>query len=510
MKALKHFSCYLVCCILWSGCLLSGCKRDIPELPTDELRNVTFRLAGFETETMPLDAPQAMALTALDVGRGGAYALRNIEPSLEPQYLYFWSFNSEDLEPDIAVDEVGAGITFEANVTEADFGAGFGMAPIKEAGQAISLKGLTSLEITMPLQNVEAVTDLAFDVSSSGTGPKDFQLSYSVDGGNTYEILSGSNQFENMNNQSRNRYEFPIESSLHFDGIADIRFLFQFLPGNRDGANDYKESTGVVKLDNIRLTGVYNTDTESITSDMPATLHYYIFSSEDGKVVQQQQLAMSALGSGGALDVKLADGSYDVLFVAYRSDKGVLLPVNVTNANEFYFGQHFDDYRAVTYAVLLDDLVIDGDNTAVTATLSRCYSRVEFDFTDLTTDLQRVKKIEITREHDNFLYTPFGLPAEVQLSDAHTIEFSEYDSVEDYEIAFHQYFGLLVGTVAVSYELTAYGEGGVVLNTVKINHDAPNNVRLRLTGQLLGNSGVINGFSVALDTEWSELLEHDF
>lgn len=506
MKPLKHFFRHLLYCILWSGCLLSGCKRDIPELPANELRNVTFRLTGFEAETMPLRGARAASMLSLDVGGNGPYTLRNIEPSLEPQYLYFWSFNNEDLEPDIAVDEVGVGISFEGSDSDPDYVAGFGLAPF-EPGKALNIRGAQSVEISLPMINIESITAFDFDISSSATGPKDFSLSFSVDGGVTFEVLSAANPFGTA---SRDRCSFDLSKYPQVLGAKTLRLRFEFLPGDRGEGSDYNASKGTVKLDNIRLVGVYNAETEPSDPAMPSILHYYIFSSEDGSVVQQQELTMNDLGSDGALDVKLADGSYDVLFVAYRTDKGILLPAEPTNANEFYFGQHFDDYRAVTYAALLDDVVIGGHHAVIDAELSRCYSLVEFDFTDSARDLQRVKRIEITKGHDNFLYTPFGVPAEVQMSDAHTIEFSGFNQIEDYRIALHQFFGLLGGVRTINYELTAYGEGGVVLNTVMITNEIRNNVRLRLTGRLLGSLGAVNGFSLALDTKWGETVEHEF
>lgn len=508
MKFFKHRLCYSLCFVLLTG-FFFGCKRDIPPLPANELRNVTFNLAGFESEAEPLGGSKAAIPMALDVPGKAVRALLNIEPSTEPQYLYYWSFNSGDLEPDVAVDEVAARITFEAVAEEPTFpNSNFAVDPYT-GGKAFSLRGGQTVKLELPMPDVESLSEFAFDISSSNTGPKAFSLFYSVDGGESYVAVTENQQFDDMGDQRRNPYQFDLAGVLG-ELTMGVTLKFDFLAGNREGVSGYNETQGTVRLDNIRLSGVYNADVESINPDMPSTLHYYIFSSDDGSVVQQQQLEMNALGDGGSLDVKLVDGSYDVLFVAYRSDKEMLLPKDVINGNEFYFGQHFDDYRAVTYAALLEDVVIGGDNVTVDARLNRCYSLVEFDFTDLAADLQRVKTIQITRGHDNFLYTPFGMPAEVPMSDNHTIEFNGFDGIEDYRIALHQFFGLLTGAGAVNYELTAYGEGGVVLNTVTITHEIRNNVRLRLRGRLLGDTGAINGFSIALDTEWGESLDHEF
>lgn len=504
MKTPKHLPNHLLCFTLWISCLFSGCKRDIPPLPTNELRNITFKLEGFEAEVTPLDARQSMARSALGAVGNGMQALRNITPGSEPQYLYYWSFNEGNVEPFIAVDEVGAAIVFAGKDAEPDFVAGFGLAPI-EAGKALSITGAQSVEINLPMQGIESVTTFGFDITSSSTGPKDFSLSYSTDGGDTYEVLSATNPF---GVSSRDRFSFDLSAYPEFIGMEALILKFEFLPGDRGEGSEYNENTGTLKLDNIRLSGVYNSGPGDATS--PSTLHYYIFSSEDGEVVQQQALSMSALGDGGMLDVMLADGTYDVLFVAYRSDKGMLLPEDPANASEFYMGQHFDDFRAVTYASFVEDMVVSGVGTEVAAILSRCYSLVEFDFTDAASDLQRVKEIEVVRLHDDFLYAPFGMPASIEMSETQRITFDNFIHADDYKIALHQFFGLLDERASIGYELIAYGEGDVVLHTITVTQEIPNNVRLRLTGKLLGDTGAVNGFSVALDTAWGETLEHEF
>src|SRR5690606_28736659 len=161
MKTLKHLPSQLLCFTLWTSCLLSGCKRDIPPLPTDELmRSVTFKLEGFEGETTPMDGSQGTARLAVSGTAGkGMQALLNLEPGVEPQYLYYWSFNNEDLAPFIAVDEVGARITFDV---EAEFAAGFSFDTVG-AGRALSLVGAQELEISVPLGAVESLTTFDFD-----------------------------------------------------------------------------------------------------------------------------------------------------------------------------------------------------------------------------------------------------------------------------------------------------------------------------------------------------------
>lgn len=522
MKSLQQLPLPGICLTL----LLSGCNRDIPIPPTDEtpptgnVQTVTFKLSGFESEISPLDDRPSRTQMAFGRFQGSMHALKGVEPSLEPQYLYYWSFNDQTLEPDIAVDEMRAGITFEASDTEPGFINSTLGSDLFIAGRALSIKGARSLIIHLPMTAVESLTDFAFSINSSDTGPKDFSIAFSIDGGTTYEVLSASNQFENLGNSQRNYYAFDISSFSEFIGVEMLQFKVDFLPGNRPprspgdgeepGVHEYNASQGTVRIDNVRLSGVYNTEVETGDPSAPNKLHYYVFSAADGSLVTDNEVPIGDLGADGVLEVKLEAGVYDVLFAAHRSDKGILLPETLTNAEAFYFGQHFDDHRAITYAVVLEDFEVGDSDREASAVLKRCYSLVEFDFTDLGEDLLAVKKIVVTKHHDNYLYAPFGTPVGSPVSDAQSITFSGFAAIADYRVALHQFFGLLDRPYDISYELTAYGDGDEVLNVVTISAAVTNNVRLLLTGRLLGNTGAINGFAVELETDWDDTMVQDF
>src|SRR5690606_26909624 len=167
---------------------ITGCKRDDPVPPSETvgMRNITFNLSGFESEVTPLAGryiKNVVGFTDMDM-----QTLHNLVPGPELQYLYYWSFNGETLEPDVAVDEQRVEIIFEASATEPDYRAGFSDEE-DEAGQALSLRGLKSLEVSIPVSGIGSLEKFTFDISSSGTGPKDFLLSYSVDGGANYHVL---------------------------------------------------------------------------------------------------------------------------------------------------------------------------------------------------------------------------------------------------------------------------------------------------------------------------------
>lgn len=484
--------------------LLVGCHRDvpIPPLEINDDRNITFKLLGFESEITPLSARDIKGV--MGIADVGIQALHNIVPSPESQYVYYWSFNSESLEPDIAVDEER--VRIEADV-DLKFGTGFTFDPY-EAGDALSITGAETFEITLPVNGISSFADFSFDISSSNTGAKDFLLSYSIDGGDSYDVLAEDNQFEKMGAQARNEYTFDITVFPQFIGVEVLKLKFDFLPGDREGASDYNENTGVVRLDNLRISGIYNGEPkEEIDLSMPSTLRYYVFSSDDGRVIAQEELPLNELTEEGLLKMKLSQGTYDVLFLAYRSERSLLLPEDLSNANEFYFGQDFDNYQAITYASLKRNFEVGSADVVESTVLTRCFSLVSFDFTDLWPDLTEVKKIDITHQHEDYLYTPYGEPIELPMSDLHTITFDGLPTEENYQLTFHQFLGMPDDVQHVSYELTAYGMDGEKLNTVIVSEDIRNNMQLRFRGQLLGN---LDRFSIEIVPDWEEVIERDF
>jgi len=506
MNAVQLLFRFLV--LIGVAALLQACKKDVPLPLTNGVSTVTFKLSGFESQIKPLAALSSTYRRAAPRFAQPIQAVGNAQTSDSPQYLYFWSFNEESLDPDIAID-AAAGVTFDAAAAEPGFVNGFAVDPF-EAGRALSVTGARSLEISLPLHRVEAVSELAFGMNSSGTGPKDFSITYSIDGGTTYETLSEHNPFEHVGTSSWNRYAFDLRSISGVSGAEVLKFRLEFKAGDREGAGEYDENRGTVRLDNVRLSGVYSGEGGNGDPSLPNRLHYYIFSATDGALVSERDVELGGLAEGYALEAKLEAGIYEVLFVAYRSDKGVFLPQTLHNASEFYFGQAFDDINAITYACVLQDFEVGAADMEQTIVLNRCYSSVEFDFTDLAEDLLSVKKIVITKGHDNYLYTPFGQPEGLPVSDIQSMIFSDFSQVADYRISFNQFLGLLDGTRNVTYEVTAYDQNENILNALTLSEDITNNVRLLFTGRLLGNTGTVNGFLIDFNTDWNQVREHEF
>lgn len=500
---------YQICCT--GLVLLAGCQRDIPIPLPDEryMTNIMFKLSGFESEITPLSGRYAKNAVKLDNIRVEGRPL--IVPSPEPQSLYYWSFNDETLNPDIELAE-GAEITFEASAVEPDFFAGFSGNGY-EAGQSMSLRGVKSLVISIPIRGVESITQFAFDISSSDTGPKEFSLTYSIDGGMSYNMLSAANQFTNRSAQSRNAYEIDLAAYAEFIGVDVLKIKFEMFAGERplNSAGEeigYNQNSGTVRFDNVRFSGIYNAEeADGGDPSMPGILRYYVFSSDHGDLVAQNELAVHELGDDGLLQIKLYPGTYDVLLLAYRSGSNLLLPENLTHASEFYLGQSFDDYQAVTFASWKKGLEVGNADVTEPAVLTRCFSSVTFDFTDLWSDLTEVKKIDIVRKHENYWYTPYGEPAERPIDDLNSLSFEGFEKEEDYQLTFHQFLGIPNGLLKVSYVVTAYGRGGEELNQVALSEDIRNNMQLKFRGRLLGN---IDRFSIKINPVWDEAIEHDF
>lgn len=503
MKSVKQVQFVLLWCVFAAAAVVWSCKRDIPLPPGDKpgVHTVNFKLSGFESSIRPLTKAQT------EMGRFptglGMDALLNITPGLEEQYLYYWSFNDETLLPDIAVDEVGAEITTNGTPGSPPFPAGFALDPFP-AGQAMSIRGVTEIEIHMPIKGVSQITAFEFDISSSGTGPKDFSITYAVNGGTDFAELSANNPFEKMGDQARNPYRFGLEDITNLTDNESITIKIKLLANNQN----YNPSSGVVRLDNIRLSGLYNGEPGTDPAG-PDKLRYYIFSSTDGSVAAQRELAMSELDGGGILSVELEEGTYDILFLAYRAAGGILLPEALTNASAFYFGQHFNDRNAVTFAAMLADFEVGEADVNAAAVLERCYSLVEFSFEDTWTNLSAVKKIEIRRLHTNHLYAPFGAPSTPPVSTAQTITYDGLSDANDYDLAFHQFLGLPGAALPLSYQLVAYDAAGDVLKTVTVGESIPNNVILRFTGQLTGPT-LPDRFAIQIKTDWDDIVESPF
>lgn len=183
---------------------MSSCKKDgqIGIGSGDEAwRNVTFRIKPFEARVNPL------MTNYYGNGPGGdpnwtQVSYGNVSPSESEQILYLWTFNNEDLKPDIGVDTSNAGISLlnmnGGSNNSYKNGVKFST---YEAGKAINITGADEITISMPVINVTEIAKIRFDASSSDTGPKDFSISYSFGSDGDYSIISEVNDLLSSTSQ---------------------------------------------------------------------------------------------------------------------------------------------------------------------------------------------------------------------------------------------------------------------------------------------------------------------
>lgn len=496
-------------------CLFSGlysCKRYDPlDLRLHKTNKVTFHLQGFRSSISPFSfgAPSG-GFGKLSVSRlsTGALVVKNIMSSSEEQFLYYWSFNAEDLSPDVAIDEEGSAISIDANNPNANFSTGFAFDPY-EAGRALSITGARAVEIAMPLTDIRTIGRFEFDVSSSNTGAKDFSLSYSIDGGNTYSVYTASNQFERMGAQARNTYSFDFSDVIGLSDNSEFNIKLEFVAGDREGASPYNANTGVIRLDNMRLSGIYDPESMGALRDDPSYLQFYVFDSNSGALVHANNIAFAALDDA-QVAFELAAGNYRIVFLAYHMELNALLPATINHLSDFYFGHYFNDRNALTFGHLIDDFEMGEEERQEQVLLRRLFSNIRFDLEDAPSDLLRVKRLVISRLHDHFLYLPFGAPTSFPLADAPSILLNDPFGAGQASINFHQFIGLLEGARDLEYELTAFGDGPEPLSHIVLSKTAPNNVQVVFSGKLLGDRTKGNIFGVEIDKEWDDIFEEDF
>jgi|GEM_PF-144563 len=500
---------------IWALSLtLSNCEKPIPPLPTEpveeELQTVTFKLNGFNAAIKPLGLMQVnKAPGKITVSpAAAAVTTKNISPGITEQYLYFWSFNNEDLEPDVAIDGDLATISFEATNMEPDFIGGWGLAPI-EAGKSFNMKGARSVTLAMPLAGASKVSTFAFDVGSSGTGPKDFKIYYSNDNGNSFIPISENNQFENTKDNGRNSYSFDLSTLGNLDFDKSLIIKIEPAEGERGDAGTFNPTTGTFRMDNVRLSGIYNVPGDgNETPEEISNIHYYIFNAEDNTLAAQGKISFDVQDTQPELTVKLPIGNYYASIFSNASTKELLLPTAVETASALYLSNAFENDRALIFGTKIPSFQVE--NTVESeVSLKRYFSQINFQFTDKD-DLSFIHKIVIKQVHNNFVYSPYGPPAISSIVDESAITLLPSFSQENKSITFNQFMGELAEAAAVSYSVQVYDTDDELLRTFEVTSVIPNNVQLTFTGDLLTGVDKPNSFQIKWNEQWDGELNESF
>src|SRR5690606_34706909 len=133
-----------------------------------------------------------------------------------PGYLYFWAFNQGSLYPDIQIPSGRQTvITYNQGITPGNFVSSTYTYTGFEAGKALSFQGAGEMIFEMLIKGVQQITNLGFDIGSSGKGPKDFELYYSIDG-ETYAVRQQVNQFESATANAKNSFIYDLQEKAIF------------------------------------------------------------------------------------------------------------------------------------------------------------------------------------------------------------------------------------------------------------------------------------------------------
>ncbi|MCL6523443.1 MAG: hypothetical protein K6T34_02170 [Thermoflavifilum sp.] len=485
---MKHYSSLLTLCLGLSApilCLMISCSHNEKDSRTDlsPQHQVQFKVSGFESLITPL--PE------LSTGRKSIDAWR-----LAPHYLYYWSFNDSSLLPDIFLHS-GTSIRYNDNQVPTSFATGFATDSFP-AGLALSIRGLQEIIFQMPLQGVSTLSQLGFDISSSNTGPKDFYLMYSTDGGNTYDTLSASNPFTNRSNQARNSFSFALEGlTIHPSETLYIKIVP--LPGDRSGISDYNASMGVTRIDNFYLIGTV----DSPTNTFPVQeLHYYLFRQSDSSLYAHGIIDLSTHAPDFQLN--MPNGKYLVHLVANFSHQPLIWADSTASASLHYLANQPNNLQARIYGYA-DSLNVQTDQV-VDAVLKRYYSQIRFQFTD-TQGLDQITQIQITPLHPMPFYAPFNTqlqrPAFSIADSSFNIEFDPTTG----SAWFNQFLGRLTQPATLQYAVSLFGKDGL-LRTFQVRAAILNNVQLTFKGRAFLSSNT--NFGVQIDEQWQGEQEVDF
>lgn len=475
--------------------LFISCKKEEPHLlRKSDSYKVEFRINNTNEQNWQKNALKK------DIYLPQIQKIASVNPMSEGEngrYLYFWSFNGENLLPDVFINK-GAKIEFEIEGSSPEsYPAGFSH-DAYPAGKAVSVRGLQEVIIKMPLDSVTVLDEIGFDISSSDTGPKAFHILYSNDNAVSYDTLSADNQFQNLNAQSKNHFSFLLDT-LQWNFEHPLHIKIEALPGDREGVGEMK-STGATRLDNLYLKGEGNFP-ESSTEN---TLYYWIFDYLTGDLVIADSVENEKDFSPINLDLK--QGGYITHFVSNFSSVPLLRPEKIQHIEDHYLGRVFGDAESEIYGSI-DTIEVNEDGN-IPIILKRYYNQVHFELTDAQ-GLNEVDEIRITPLHDPFFYAPFK-----QNMGNPILDQSDFLLYPDFEegsnsFFFNQFLGNVYENQNMHYQVEVFSsDSEQPMHTFEVEGTGMNNMKLIFRGRLLSYSE--GGFTFSVQEEWDGEEEVEF
>lgn len=483
----------------------SACQKErITELQEENpvWRMVTFRVADFETMIQPLLKMQHPTEHPKGSADFSVNKIGNVSASETQQVLYYWSFNQERTTPDVGIDTIRAEILFTGHGSPS-WVNGKASAPYP-AGRAYSLSGPQEVRFKIPISGVDALSFLRFDVGSSNTGPKDFEISYAIDDASEFLMINAHNPFENMNSTAWNHFAYDLSNLSLRENETFLWLKIVLKEGSREGVSGYNEKAGTFRIDNVSLTGTFMPVSQPYPEDTGGKVYYHLFNKSDSTLAESGQLPFSG-GRAGVpeISIQLAEGEYFGSFIVNFSDGDLSFPDPIQRATDLYLYNPFDNAHAVQFGTVLSDIRVDAA-MQYDLVLGRLYSEVQFQLED--TDLTSVGRIRITELYPMY-YGPFS--GEIE----NTNTFSTHTSwtlSPDWsdgrpEVRFHQFLGQLAQPRVVGYLVEVFGHGDDLLRTFTVEASVRNNSILIFKGKLLqGSESVQIGFPIY----WNEIWEN--
>lgn len=497
--------------------ILGGCKKDYGLMPKiDEessAKTVTFKIKPFATHVKPLSRWMSVQPLATSNERWTEPLHGNVHPAPYEQLLYFWSFNQESLVPDIGIDTVHSNVNLQSNGSgnPVTFSNGYPYPPLFEGtGKLLGARGAKDILFTIPIPFVEELGTFAFDASSSNTGPKSFNVSYAFGSDTSFHYLAENEELDIVADK-KTVYSYDL-SFLNSSSITSnyLHIKIELLPGtNRPDGSNFNASTGVFKIDNVNLSGVF---TGPITVPLnlgEAKFHYHVFKSSDSTLVYEGEKILDSSLTYPEISLKLNEGDYFVSFIANFSNEPLLMPSNIEKAGDYYAYHRLISDPTIIYGSLFDKLSVSND-MSLEVEMERYYSLVTFEFTD-TKDLEKVDRIELYNLARP-IFSPYSSSSSIDWPAPEEEKIILYpDFSTDHTIQFHQFLGKTVAPQSVKYKIIAYNENNDVLHTIEVSALITNNIQLTFIGKLLENYGNINsGFEIKWKDDWGVPIQINF
>ncbi|WP_286727402.1 MULTISPECIES: hypothetical protein [Sphingobacterium] len=462
----------LSCVFILVLAAMPSCKKHVklPDENDETIHAVKFKVKDFEAIVTPL---KKQSTTAKRAALSGA--------SSENELLYHWTFDNSDVVPENALDDAVV-IDYNNGKTDYDFLGGW-----PATGKAISFKGGKEILVKIPATGIHSLGSWTFDCNSSSTGPRALLLSYSLDKGNSFLMLSDTINYPSNVSLSA---KIPVSASLADISLGNSKELWlkiSLFAGSRDGGAGYSPTTGTFKMDNLMVYGQVN------PAALPSKFYYHVFDAKSKAMIKS-----GVLNSQEAFDVELPNGTYYLSLIAKNSTLPLILAGEV-DFEHFYATNAFSEQSAELFASR-DTFEVKGAMERV-LNLSRIYSEVKLTFTD-SEDLSAIDSIQVKQLHPVFHYYPFMTHSNDQVDES-LLTVIPHFTAADQSFSFNQFMGYYLNNTAIKYQFQVFKEGKL-LRTFELESEIRNNVQIQFKGKLLETANGNLGFQIVKNEQWDD------